>query len=195
MPARPWLAAVLALAMLAAGCASTRQRAPVPATHGHPASADPPTPAAAAAAAAGAEPSAAALMICDPDIAGKVTLALALATTPPRRATWDGELYTCTYRLPLGLLVVSVREAPTKPAAALHFEALRPRLGATEPLLGLGERAYGTRTGAVVVLKDATTLRVDATGLPAVFGRQRQKRTDFANEIAANILGCWTGHH
>ena len=37
------------------------------------------------------------------------------------------------------------------------------------------------------------TLRVDATGLPAVFGTQKQKRTDLAYEIASDVLGCWTG--
>jgi hypothetical protein len=26
-----------------------------------------------------------------------------------------------------------------------------------------------------------------------VFGVDRQKRTDLANEIASDVLGCWTG--
>ena len=45
----------------------------------------------------------------------------------------------------------------------------------------------------MVVVKDNETLTVDATGLPAVFGSQQQKRTDLAYEIASDVLGCWTG--
>ena len=48
-------------------------------------------------------------------------------------------------------------------------------------------------TGTVVVIKDSQTLTVDATGLPAVFGAEDQKRTDLAYEVASDVLGCWTG--
>ncbi|MGZ4558702.1 MAG: hypothetical protein ACXVXF_08540 [Mycobacteriaceae bacterium] len=58
---------------------------------------------------------------------------------------------------------------------------------------GLGEQAYGTPRGTVVVLKDSQTLVVDATAMPSVFGSDQQKRTDLAYEIASDVLGCWTG--
>jgi hypothetical protein len=132
-------------------------------------------------------------MVCDDDIRGKVRTVLSLDAPAPVTSTFKNGLFTCTYALPRGPLVLSVQQSATKTAARAYFEALRRRLGATENLIGLGEGAYATPTGTAVVIKDNETLRVDATGLPAVFGPQQQKRTDLANEIASDVLGCWTG--
>ena len=143
---------------------------------------------------AGSEPSKAALMICSDDIRDQVRTALRLTAPVPVRSSWQNRLYTCAYTLPVGPMVLSVQESTSKPAAADYFRRLRARLGSTEPLLGLGEQAYATKTGTVVVLKDDMTLRVDTTGLPVVFGSQQQRRTDLAYEVASVVLGCWTGH-
>ena len=142
---------------------------------------------------AGRQPSAAALMICSDDLRDQVRTVLRLSAPAPARSTWQDPLYTCTYTLPMGTMVVSVRESASKPAAREHLRALRTRLGATEALLGLGEQAYATRTGIALVVKDAMTLQVDTTRLPPVFGPERQRRTDLAYEIASAVLGCWTG--
>jgi hypothetical protein len=142
---------------------------------------------------ADSRPSEAAAMVCSDDIKDQVRTVLKLKTPAPVRSSWQDQLYTCTYTLPMGTMVLSVKQSAGKPAARAYFEGLRARLGSTEPLLGLGERAYATRTGVAVVLKDNMTLRVDTTGLPAVFGPQRQRRTDLAYEIASDVLGCWTG--
>jgi hypothetical protein len=139
------------------------------------------------------EPSEAAKMICSDDIRGQVRTVLGLTAPAPVRSSWQNLLYTCTYTLPMGTMVLSVQESASKPAAADYFRSLRSRLGSTEPLLGLGEQAYATKTGIAVVLKDNMTLRVDTTDLPAVFGSQQQRRTDLAYEIASAVLGCWTG--
>jgi hypothetical protein len=133
-------------------------------------------------------------MVCGDDIRGKVAQVLALTSSPKTSARWTKPEYTCTYSLPMGRLVLSVQQSPSNAAAGKYFDALRPTLGKTEPLMGLGTRSYGTTGGDVVVVKDDKTLRVDATGLPTVFGTNKQKRTDFAYEIASDVLGCWTGN-
>jgi hypothetical protein len=142
--------------------------------------------------AAGA-PSKAAAMVCSQDIQDKVRTVLRLEKPAPVRSSWHDRLYTCTYTLPMGRMVLSVKESASKSVAHDYFEAQRGPSGDTEPLLGLGEQAYGTKTGIAVVLKDNMTLRVDTTGLPTVFGAQQQRRTDLAYEIASDVLGCWTG--
>lgn len=139
-----------------------------------------------------ATPSPAAKMVCSDDIKSKVKQVLRLPADAPTHTSFVDHLYTCTYTLPEGPLVLSVHDSASKAAAAAYYTALRPTLGPTSGLPGLGEHAYGTSRGTVVVLKDSQTLVVDATGLPAVFGSQGQKRTDLAYEIASDVLGCWT---
>jgi hypothetical protein len=138
-------------------------------------------------------PSAAAKMICGDDIQGKVRQVLKLSNDAPTRTSFVDHIYTCTYTLPEGPLVLSVHDSASKAAAGAYYTALRPTLGPTNGLPGLGEHAYGTSRGTVVVLKDSQTLVVDATALPSVFGSDQQKRTDLAYEIASDVLGCWTG--
>jgi hypothetical protein len=139
------------------------------------------------------EPSAAAKMVCSDDIRGQVRKVLKLARPAPIRTSWQDRLYTCTYTLPMGPMVLSVQQSATKAAARQYFQALRSQLGRTTPLIGLGEQAYASTTGYAVVLKDNMTLRVDTTRLPEVFGDQDQHRTDLAAEIASDVMGCWTG--
>lgn len=138
-------------------------------------------------------PSAAEKMICTAETRTDITGILGLKTAPPATATWRDQRYTCTYRLPMGTLVVSVQRSTDTTTAQTYFASLRHTLGRTQTLDGLGQAAYGTPTGTVVLIKDSDTLTVDATRLPAVFGTQQSKRFDFAYELASDILGCWTG--
>ena len=138
-------------------------------------------------------PTSTALMICSADIKGKVKEVVKLSTEPRTSSSFAHQIYTCSYQLPVGPLVLSVQHSDTKAAATTYYNEVRAELGRTEPLDGLGDKAYGAATGVTVVMKDNETLVVDARGVPAVFGADRQKRTDFANEIASDVLGCWTG--
>jgi hypothetical protein len=144
---------------------------------------------------AAAGPSASALMVCGPEIQSAVTTALGLHTPPTTTATWVDHLYTCTYHLPSGQLVLSVEEAPDATAANAYFTALRQQLGSTRPLTGtegLGNPGYESAGGTVVILKDGKTLKVDATGMLATSGPNMTSRADLAYEIATDILGCWS---
>jgi len=178
----PW--ALLAVPLLLAGCGAT------PA--GSPAAGSPSASMAAMTRADGAPPDTA-TMVCGEDISAKVVQVLQLSAPPQTRSTWARAVYTCTYTLPMGPMVLSVQVAPSHAAAVAAFEADRTRLAPTETLDGLGERAVGSSTGIAVVLKDAEVLTVDTTALPEQFGANGQRRTDLANEIASDVLGCWTG--
>ena len=142
-----------------------------------------------------AAPSASAVMICGPEIQKAVTTILSLRSTPTTTTAWADHLYTCTYHLPTGRLVLSVEESPDTAAANAYFATLRQRLGSTHPLTGaqgLGNPGYESAGGTVVVLKDGKILQVDATGMPPVSGPQLIARADLAYEIATDILGCWS---
>lgn len=142
-----------------------------------------------------AGPSASARMVCGPEIRRDVATALGLRTPPTATTSWVDHLYTCTYRLRTGSLVLSVKESPDVPAARGYFSAVQHRLGNTHPLLGLsalGLPAYDTTDGTVVFLKDDKVLQVDATTLPHEAG-QPDSRSGLAYEVATDVLGCWTG--
>jgi hypothetical protein len=137
-------------------------------------------------------PSAAEKMICAAETHSTITKVLGLKAAPTSRSSWRDHVYTCTYRLPMGTLIVSVKQSAGPAAAETYFREHQATLGATEKLDGLGQGSYGTKSGTVVLLKDNDTLTVDATRLPAVFGDEQSKRFDFAYELASDILGCWT---
>jgi hypothetical protein len=196
---------LLAGVLLLAGCGSSRAATKPPAAVQSPGAAMTPgmvmpdgstmgaSAAAPPSATAEAKPSKAALMICAAETRSNIKTILGLKQRPVGTSAFSDQLYTCTYQLPMGMFVLSVKESPNAAATTSYYQALRQRLGTTAPLDGLGEAAYGTANGTVVLRKDNGVLHVDATGLPAVFGSQHTKRTDFAYEIASTILGCWTG--
>ena len=179
MPSTPRRLGLLATSLLLAGCASSQAAVNQPAAH---------SPTARSASA----PTAAALMVCDADIRGKVRQALALSTPPATSDSFLAGRYACTYRLPFGPLVLAVQQSDSATAAGQFFAGQQVALHG-DPLAGLGSGAFGTPDGVVVVRKDSDVLTVDASGLPAVFGSQHQRRTDLAYEIASDVLGCWTG--
>lgn len=142
----------------------------------------------------GSQPSAKSRMVCTGDVRNEVQAIFKLSAPAPVSTRWQDHLFTCTYTLPMGTMVLSVKESASKAAAADYFQAQRTRLGNTTVLQGVGERAFATTTGTAVVLKDSATLQVDTTGLPEVFGPQQQRRTDFAYEMATVVMGCWIEH-
>jgi hypothetical protein len=140
----------------------------------------------------GAPPQLAA-MVCGDDLRGEIGQVLGLSSPPAATSTWVDPVYTCTYDLAAGPLVLSVNVAPTTSKAGAYFDSRQQKSAGATPQAGLGERSFVTPDGTVSVIKDAMTLTVDATRLPAVFGANQQKRADFAYEVASVVLGCWTG--
>jgi hypothetical protein len=142
------------------------------------------------------KPSPSALMSCGSEIRHNAATLLALPAPPRTSATWAHNVYTCTYHLAQGPLVISVHEAGDAPTARRDFIALAKQLGTTQPLRGakgLGLPAYETAAGNVAFLKDDKTLQVDATQLPQHIEPSQRTRADLAYTLATDIMGCWSG--
>jgi hypothetical protein len=182
MTVRLRVAALIVAPLLLAGCAAADAGTAAPGSSAHP-----------AATAAGTPPENAS-MVCSDEIRGKVQQVLKLPALPTVHSTWIQQVYTCTYDLPVGPMVLTVRVAATKAEADAAFQARQKATAGATSLDGLGDHAYATPEGTATVIKDAMTLTVDTTALPAVFGPDQQKRTDLANEVASDVLGCWTGN-
>jgi hypothetical protein len=186
-------ASLLALLILLAGCGATPPatgspgpspgRSDVSAVPASGSNAGPPT----------GNPPASAAMICDADIKSKIREVLGLAGPPSTEWRWSNGVYTCDYDLPMGRMSLQVTVLAGVQQAGTMFDADRARTPGALPLRGLGERAFGTKDGTVLVLKDNQILVVDATRLPEEFGANGQRRTDLAYEVASDVMGCWTG--
>jgi hypothetical protein len=142
-------------------------------------------------------PSSSALMICSDEIRSAVKRTFALTSPPSATRSWSANDFTfaCTYRLPGGILRMSVQDDPDETTGRSHFRHLRARLAGASSIRGvqsLGFPAFETPGGDVVFLKDGKTLRVDASalsrsGLPTGF-----TRPEAAYGVAAAVIGCWT---
>src|SRR3954454_16408139 len=191
----PGARAVLAvlLALLAAGCSTSDQSAE-PATSR---TASPTTttidPSAAAAQYASPTPPSSATMVCSDELRREVKGALGLDSTPMPRSAWADHVYTCTYAVPMGTLVLAVTVAPSVDAAGGRLDALRAQLGAADPEEDFGERSYSGPAGVLVAVMDNLVLSVDATALPDDLGPGHQRRIDVVRLLAAGVFACWTG--
>jgi hypothetical protein len=119
--------------------------------------------------------------------------ALALTSVPAPESRWADHVYTCTYRLPMGSLVLSVAVAPSDAAAADQLQAMRRQDGATAAEPGLGQQAFSAPNGTILAAKDNMVLRVDASGLPDRLGPTHEPRIGLTRILAAAVFNCWTG--
>jgi hypothetical protein len=141
-------------------------------------------------------PSASSLMICSTETRHNLATLLGASRPPLASSSWANRVYTCTYHLSRGPLVLTVQEAGTPAAGRRYYNALRARLGPSQPLTGaqgLGLPAFETNNGAAVFLKDDKTLQVDASRLPRSVGGAHRSRSDLAYTLATDIMGCWAG--
>ena len=139
-------------------------------------------------------PSAPAKMVCGEETRNNIARILALASPPLTTDSWADKLYTCTYALPTGPLVLSVKEAADTAAARAYFERQQQSSAQAAPIEGLanlGLPAFQTPASAVFV-KDSFVLTVDASALPATVGPQQVSRGAFAYQIATTVLACWS---
>jgi hypothetical protein len=107
--------------------------------------------------------------------------------------TWVDHLYSCHYQYPNGSFVMSVKELSSWAQTKGYFAMLGRQLGDTGPLGNLGQGAFTTSDGSVVVRKDWKVLLVDISGLPAQFGVPPTSKGDIADTVSDVILGCWAG--
>jgi hypothetical protein len=169
-------AAAVGFALLATGCASAGSSAQ-----------------STGAAGAGDEaPATATTMICQTEAAQKIDSAVGVEATVSI-STWSGHVYSCTYRYPSGSMQLSVKELSNLTQTDAYYHQLGVRMGDTGAVPNLGQGAFHTTNGSIVVRKDSKVLLVDVTGLPAQFGQPPTTSGNVALTVADVILACWSG--
>lgn len=146
-------------------------------------------------AASDAEPSAAARMICDGQVATAVASTFRLDAEVTPTSGWDAPMFTCTFDIDGAPLVLTVHDTTDVAAGEQHYAELQRTLGAEdiEGLLGLGLPSFSNDEGVVAFLRDGKTLVVDATALPDGFAGA-MTHDEAAYAIASAVLGCWVEH-
>jgi hypothetical protein len=142
---------------------------------------------------AGTNPSESAKMICAQEAVTDVAQGLGVNTTGVTTPTWVNHVYSCQYQYSNGVISLAVKELLNKKQTTRYFNSLAKTLGRAHERISLGQGAFITKNGSVVVRKDYKVLEVDISKLPAQFGTPPQKPTDVALGVAATIMGCWTG--
>jgi hypothetical protein len=134
-------------------------------------------------------PGPAAREVCEPMVRDSVPSAIGLPVVGEPVSAVRGDTFSCRYELEGGALELSVRDLHTLRKAHEYFRAARGREGVNDALSGLAEGGFTKSDGSVVAMKDAMILTVDVTALPPT----RIEKTGIAIDLAATVLGCWTG--
>lgn len=137
-------------------------------------------------------------MICAPEAKKDINeSAIGFDTIQPLKPVWDSatHIYSCDYVYKNGAKMnLSVKEMSSADETTAYFNSLSQKYGNKETLNGLGQGAFKTSNGNVVVRKDFKVLLVDVSGLPKQFGiPPNTPREDDAVNVAATIMNCWTG--
>lgn len=141
---------------------------------------------------AGKNPSAIAIEICSNTAQSEIQRVLGV-TASVESPTWQNHLYSCRYQYPNGSFVLSVKELSSWSQTYAYFDSLGKSLGNVASLGNLGQGAFSTSDGSVVVRKDWKVLLVDIGPLPAQFGKPATSKSDVAYTVADIILACWAG--
>ncbi len=140
---------------------------------------------------AGNNPSASAWMICER--AAQREIAGVLGRTPARvtKPTWSNHLYSCDYVYPMGTITLSVKELDDTVGTTDYFDTLGTVLGRLPDNVPIGQGAFQTANGSMIVRKDFDVLFVDVNRLPDGFNKPGLTAADVASAIALTVLHCW----
>jgi hypothetical protein len=170
-----------ALATIAANCSNSSTATSGPTSTVH------------VALAVGPLPSTSALMVCSAQSQRELANALGISPLGPVVPTWLNHLYSCRLNYVNGAVDLSVKELSNKAETTAYFEMLSREFGDTGTVNGLGQGAFTTSNGSIVVRKDYKVLLVDISGLPLQFGVPPTSSADVAATFADVIIGCWSG--
>jgi hypothetical protein len=134
-------------------------------------------------------PGPAAREVCEPMVRDSVPASVELPLAGEPVSAVRGDTFSCVYAFEGGSVDLSVRDLHTISQARAYFRDLREREGVRDALSGLAEGGFTKADGSVVAKKDAMVLTVDVTALPPT----RIDRSNIAIDLAAAVLGCWTG--
>lgn len=195
-----WITILTASAFLLSGCAATAGTG----ARDTPPAAEASTPAAGhhgtgslTAAPSSQGPTEAAQMVCGDEVKKDMATRLGLPEAPHSVNTFNDKIFTCTYHLTEGDLVISVKETANEKAAKTYFEAMQvevPNAADIKGLANLGFPAYSNDAGSVVFLKDHMILHVNATDITTQLGPDKMTPAEFAYQTATTILACWKEH-
>jgi hypothetical protein len=166
-------ALVLALVLVAAGCTA---------------------PAGAPAPVAATGPSETAEMVCTSDAQEDIAHALGVAAQRVEPPTWTDRRYACRYVYAGGSFLMSVKDLANDRETTDHYASLAAQLGSVRNVPGLGEGAFVTRDGSVVVRKDFKVLVVDGAALPPALSDPPLTPGNVALLVAKTIIECWIAH-
>jgi hypothetical protein len=141
---------------------------------------------------AGPQPSKIAEQVCQKEAQADIGSALGVTATVSK-PTWVNHVYTCEYAYPTGTMTLSIKELSSWSQTYAYFDSIATDQGRSRTLQGLGQGAFQTTNGNVVVRKDWKVLLVDIRGLPGQFGVPPTSSGDVAVTVADVILGCWAG--
>ena len=106
---------------------------------------------------------------------------------------WTDHTYSCDYAYKNGATMkMSVKELSSADETNAYYNDLA-RSSATRSRRGLGQGAFDTENGSVVVRKDYKVLTVDVCKLPAQFGDPPDTPKQRRDQRRVTIMGCWTG--
>lgn len=141
----------------------------------------------------GAKPSASSKMVCAREAQNEIQSGLGAQPTQVSAPTWIDHVYSCQYRYANGSFTLTVKELNSAVQTARYFNDLSLRFGRRPDRIAIGQGAFLTTNGSIVVRKDWKVLDVDVSQLPASFGQPPQNPADVAVSVAATILSCWSG--
>ncbi|HEY5165281.1 MAG TPA: hypothetical protein VIJ44_04955, partial [Acidimicrobiia bacterium] len=142
---------------------------------------------------AGKNPSASAKMVCAKEAQDALVSSLGATPVQVTTPTWVDHVYACQYVYSTGTFALSVKELDSAKQTTAYYDGFAARFGRRPGRLAVGQGAYVTTDGSVVVRKDWKVLYVDVSHLPPQFGQPPQAASDAALSVAATILSCWSG--
>ncbi len=142
---------------------------------------------------AGLNPSKSARMVCGSEAQKEMATALGVTPTTVTQPTWSDHVYACQYVYPGGTLSLSVKELDSADQTKSYFAQQGVRLGRRPGTISIGQGAFTTADGSLVLRKDWKVLVVDVSKLPVKFGQPPLGHKDAAIAVASTIMGCWTG--
>lgn len=141
---------------------------------------------------AGTTPSPISTMICRNEAIQEIDSAVGVKATVSQ-PTWADHRYSCQYGYPSGSMQLSVKELSSWAQTKAYFRALGVQMGDARTVQNLGQGAFQTTDGSMVVRKDWKVLLVDVADLPSQFGVPPTSSGNVAVAVADVILGCWSG--
>ena len=109
---------------------------------------------------------------------------------------WDvsNHTYSCTFEYPSGgAMTLSVKELSSWQETKAYFNQQKTAQGNAGSIGNLGQGAFRTNDGSILVRKDWKVLDVNITGLPSQFGVPPTSSDAVAYTVADLVLGCWNG--